>query len=598
MIEECAQLDSLINQHKERCTMSHDRMPSHTQTSLAFLCSMLFLIGAVACSGDENSPPSPPLVSTGTPGAEEAVGERLFLETRFAQAFKVFWDNGGDVNNPKAGDVVVDTVETLGTPIDPGPFTGLSMNCRACHLVDDVLDAPGGGMRAYTDLARRSPLPARADGKTVAVRNSPPLVNIALDRPGGVLFHSDAEFNSMEELVAATFTGRNFGWLPGERTQAVAHIAKVIRGDDGSFDLTETGLSYRILFTGTNPNIPIELRLPPRFRAFVGSATDQEVFDAVIKVVAAYVKGLLFSQTEDSGAPIRSPFDVFLETNGFPQSPDSNESPIDYSRRLLQLVKAGESAGTLQFVTSNPNRTDGQFQFHTQPFTFGAQELAGLKMFLTEPAALPASTAELAAGKIGNCLACHTTPNFTDFKAHNTGTTQKEYDETPGHGDGAFGNLAIPSLATRTADDLPATEQHPGSSERFRAVPAADTTLTDLGLWNVFANPDMPEPQDKIRNILCDDEQPCSVSQSDLLNRAIARFKTPGLRDLGHSAPFMHNGRFDTLDDVIDFYKDVSDQAHAGTLRNGAENLQGIALTDNDVAPLVAFLNSLNEDYQ
>ena len=37
--------------------MSHDRMPSHTQTSLAFLCSMLFLIGAVACSGDENSPP-------------------------------------------------------------------------------------------------------------------------------------------------------------------------------------------------------------------------------------------------------------------------------------------------------------------------------------------------------------------------------------------------------------------------------------------------------------------------------------------------------------------------------------------------------------
>ena len=223
---------------------------------------------------------------------------------------------------------------------------------------------------------------------------------------------------------------------------------------------------------------------------------------------------------------IRSPFDVFLETNGFPQSPDSNESPIDYSRRLLQLVKARESAGTLQFVTSNPNRTDGQFQFHTQPFAFGAQELAGLKMFLTEPATLSASTAELQAGKIGNCVACHTAPNFTDFKAHNTGTTQKEYDEIPGHGDGAFGNLAIPSLATRTADDLPATEQHPGSSERFRAVPAVGTTLTDLGLWNVFANPDMPEPQDKIRNILCDDEQPCSVSQSDLLNRAIARFKT------------------------------------------------------------------------
>ncbi len=574
-------------------------MPSRTQSSLAFVCLLLFLIGAAACSGDDNPPVSPPIASTGTPGAEEAVGERLFLETRFAQAFKEALDNGGDINDPNIGDPVVDIVETLGAPID-GPFKGLSMNCRACHLVDDVLDAPGGGMRTYTDFARRSPLPVRADGKTVAVRNSPPLVNSALDRPGGVLFHFDAEFNSMEELVAATFTGRNFGWLPGERAEAVAHIARVVRSDDGTGDLAKEfdGTPFRTLFGGTDASIPQEFRLMPEFRTMIDSATDQEVFDAVVKVVAAYVNGLLFSQTEDSGAPIRSPYDVFLESNGLPQAPNSNESPLDYSRRLLQLINSRESAGTLQFINSNPNRTDGQFQFHTQPFTFGAQELAGLKMFLAEPAARPASPAELAAGKIGNCIACHPAPNFTDFKAHNTGTTQKEYDAIPGHGSGAFMNLAIPALATRTADDLPATEQHPTASERFRAVPAAGTTLTDLGLWNVFANPDMPEPQEKIQNILCDDEQPCSVSQDDLLNRAIARFKTPGLRDLGHSAPFMHNGQFDTLQDVIEFYKDVSDQARAGTLRNGAEKLRGIALTDSDVAPLVAFLNALNEDYQ
>lgn len=574
-------------------------MPSRTQSSLAFVCLLLFLIGAAACSGDDNPPVSPPIASTGTPGAEEAVGERLFLETRFAQAFKEALDNGGDINDPNIGDPVVDIVETLGAPID-GPFKGLSMNCRACHLVDDVLDAPGGGMRTYTDFARRSPLPVRADGKTVAVRNSPPLVNSALDRPGGVLFHFDAEFNSMEELVAATFTGRNFGWLPGERAEAVAHIARVVRSDDGTGDLAKEfdGTPFRTLFGGTDASIPQEFRLMPEFRTMIDSATDQEVFDAVVKVVAAYVNGLLFSQTEDSGAPIRSPYDVFLESNGLPQAPNSNESPLDYSRRLLQLINSRESAGTLQVINSNPNRTDGQFQFHTQLFTFGAQELAGLKMFLAEPATRPASPAELAAGKIGNCIACHPAPNFTDFKAHNTGTTQKEYDAIPGHGSGAFMNLAIPTLATRTADDLPATEQHPTASERFRAVPAAGTTLTDLGLWNVFANPDMPEPQEKIQNILCDDEQPCSVSQDDLLNRAIARFKTPGLRDLGHSAPFMHNGQFDTLQDVIEFYKDVSDQARAGTLRNGAEKLQGIALTDSDVAPLIAFLNALNEDYE
>ena len=584
---------------RKECPVDGTHVSRQPWSGLVILFSMAFLSSIASCSGNEESLQTPS-ASSGTAGAEEAVGDRLFLETRFAQAFKVALDNGGDINNPNIGDSVVDTVETLGAPIDPGPFKGLSMNCRACHLVDDVLDSPGGGMRTYTDLARRSPLPARADGKTVVVRNSPPLVNSALDRPGGVLFHFDAEFNSMEELIAATFTGRNFGWLPGERAQAIAHIARVVRSDNGTGDLAKEfdGTPFRTLFGGTDASIPEEFQLTSEFRTAIDSATDQEVFDAVVKVVAAYVNGLLFSQSEDGGAPIRSPFDVFVETNGLPQAPDSNESPLNYSRRLLQLINSRESAGTLQFVTSNPNRTDGQFRFHTQPFSFEAQELAGLKMFLTEPRALPASPAELETGTIGNCLSCHPAPNFTDFKAHNTGTTQKEYDEISGHGSGAFLNLSIPTLATRTADDLPATEQHPTAGERFRAVPAPGMTVTDLGLWNVFANPDMPEPQDKIRTILCDNEQPCSVTQSELLNRAIARFKTPGLRDLGHSAPFMHNGQFDTLEEIVTFYREVSDLARKGTLRNGAEQLRGIALTNSDVTSLVAFLQSLNEDYQ
>ena len=110
------------------------------------------------------------------------------METRFAQAFKAFLDAGGDVNDPNAGDPVVDSVETLGAPITAeAPFRGMSMNCRSCHFVDDLLTAPGGGMRSYTDFARRSPIPARADGKTHAPRNSPPLVNATLDRPGGML---------------------------------------------------------------------------------------------------------------------------------------------------------------------------------------------------------------------------------------------------------------------------------------------------------------------------------------------------------------------------------------------------------------------------
>lgn len=544
-----------------------------------------------------NSPP-------GTPGAEEAVGERLFLETRFAQAFKAFVAAGGNVNNPNAGDPTMDTVETTapGTPLMPGPFQGRSMNCRACHLVDDMLAAPGG-MRTYADFARRSPIPPRSDGKTHAPRNSPALVNASVDRSVGLLLHFDSEFNSMEDLVAATFTGRNFGWLPGERTQAIAHVARILREDNGSGDLAAQfdGQSYRILFTGTNSAIPEEFRLPPEFRVQVGSGTDQELFDAAVRVVAAYVKGLVFSKSDDNGTPIRSPFDVFVERNHLPAKPEANETALAYTQRFRQQLLAREQAGTLTFVTANPNRPDGAFQFHTQPFVFGATELAGLKIFLAEPAAPPtASPAELTAGRIGNCIACHQAPTFTDFKVHNTGTTQKEYDDL--HGAGRFAALSIPSLSARNADHnryLPATEEHPTALEPFRAIPTlTNPALTDLGAWNVFANPDIPGPQAKLRNILCDEQQPCALSDTVLLDRAIARFKTPGLRDLDHSAPFMHNGQFDTLADVITFYQDVSVQARAGTLRNAAPQLSGIALTPSDTAALVAFLRALNEDYQ
>jgi cytochrome c peroxidase len=60
----------------------------------------------------------------------------------------------------------------------------------------------------------------------------------------------------------------------------------------------------------------------------------------------------------------------------------------------------------------------------------------------------------------------------------------------------------------------------------------------------------------------------------------------------------MHNGKFDTLDNAVGFYLGSSNAARAGTLRNGAISLQGIALLPADIAPLVAFLKSLNEDYQ
>ena len=54
---------------------------------------------------------------------------------------------------------------------------------------------------------------------------------------------------------------------------------------------------------------------------------------------------------------------------------------------------------------------------------------------------------------------------------------------------------------------------------------------------------------------------------------------------------------FDTLEQVVELYRQSSDAERAGALRNGAPELAAIHLDPADVAPLVSFLHSLDEDY-
>ncbi|GJL66794.1 MAG: hypothetical protein NPIRA05_17650 [Nitrospirales bacterium] len=541
-------------------------------------------------------------------------GERLFLETRFAQFFKVFLENGGDTNDllPK-GDPSLDKAVNAKLTADQsadGPFLGQSMNCRSCHFVDELgVEEPleGYSMRTYSDFARRSPVPLREDGQTVTVRNSPPLVNASLPRKNFFL-HFDAEFTTMVDLVKGTLSGRNYGWLPGERTASIAHVARIIREDNGTGALASEfeGLAYSVLLTGTDPSIPQDFILPEAFRVDVAHATNEEIVEAVAKLISAYTEDLVFSQDEDGNFNL-SPYDVFLEINGLPRQPKRWQSDSRYSRRLLRKITRLEENGQLQFVVENPHTDDGQFEFHDQPFVFGEQELQGLKVFFTQKHRR-FQPSDRAQGKIGNCIACHTAPNFTDFKFHNTGIAQSEYDSI--HGAGAFAQLAIPDLWQRNQhhnEYLPATEQHPQAKEPFRMIPTAEKTqFADLGIWNIFMNPDFLKSQERIWVMLCRDSLKGHIRvrniirfcrPSRLLPKAIARFKTPGLRDLGHSAPYSHTGQVDTLEDVIRGYIKNSELRRNGELRNGDRRLKNIALAEQDIAPLVLFLKSLNEDY-
>lgn len=530
---------------------------------------------------------------------EIMLGERLFLETRFAQYFKAHLDQGGKINQPitKGDPALNKTVRFSGLPpyqipFADGPYAGQTYNCRTCHLVDEHLEQKELGMRSYSDFASRSPVPTRNDGQVTTVRNAPALVDASLPREH-FFMHFDGEFYSLPQLVEGTLTNRNFGWLPGEKTQAIEHICKVILEDDGSSELAQEfgGFSYAQVMASKTKNgkmIPEEYLLPTELRMDIQNSTCDEVFTAVALLISIYTEDLVFAQ-DDS---MVSPYDLFLQKNSLPTLPNEDETDLAYSKRLLQLINKLEQQKKLQFVNKNPNTEDGGFRFHDQPYQFGPQQLDGMQIFFNQN--------EKNKSAKGNCIACHAAPHFTDFGLHNTGIAQVEFDAL--HGSGSFNKLNIPTLAKRNkkADYyLPATHQHPNREGKFRNIPTEDKPeVTDLGAWNILFNDDYPKPQAAIKDTICDSGSSKCQTNDEALTRSIAVFKTPGLRDLGHSAPYMHNGKIGDLQAVMLFYINTPNLARQGLLRNSDEEIANINITPKDVNPLVQFLISLYEDYE
>ena len=197
-------------------------------------------------------------------------------------------------------------------------------------------------------------------------------------------------------------------------------------------------------------------------------------------------------------------------------------------------------------------------------------------------------------------MACHAPPDFTDFGFHNNGAAQVEYDAAAGPG--AFAALMIPTLDERRAAPeryLPPSAANPAARGPFLQAPSPDHPgEVDLGVWNVFANDAVPGPQPTLpASIRRATGAPADASAADLLPRTVALFKTATVRDLGQSPPYFHTGAARTIEEVIAHYRAVAELARAGALRNGATELSGIALRAEDVAPLAAFLRSLDEDY-
>ena len=491
------------------------------------------------------------------------------------------------INDPlAAGDPVVAQVTTP-PGVLPGPFAGQSMNCRSCHFVTEFIAVPQVRNRTYADFVDHSPIPRTMNGFISTPRNAMQMVGSLQPHDGPTFLHFDGEFTTPEDLVQATLTGRNFGWAPDQKAQAIAHIARVIREDNGQNSAAATfgcRLTYAKIFLGTDTSIPSDCKIAPQFRIDVTTASDQAIVDKVTMVVAAYAEGLLFKQDE-LGRYIASPYDVFLRANHLPAAPLAGETEAQYAQRLLGLV---ENLGSPVFVDGS----SGSFQYHPQPFVFGALELQGLKIFLRA-----AQGAVDGSQHAGNCASCHLPPNFTDFRFHNNGSSQEEYDAA--NGAGAFMGLQIPTQAERIQNPdlyMPASANHPNASERFRhPAVAGNPVYADLGLWNVYLNSDIPNPQANLTTVVCAVATNCATDQG--LATTIAQFKTPTLRDLEDSAPYFHNGSKAKFDDVVAFYIRSSQLARQRKLRNGAAEFAGMSLSSEDIDALVAFLKALTEDY-
>jgi cytochrome c peroxidase len=74
----------------------------------------------------------------------------------------------------------------------------------------------------------------------------------------------------------------------------------------------------------------------------------------------------------------------------------------------------------------------------------------------------------------------------------------------------------------------------------------------------------------------------------------VGSFKTPTLRNIDLTAPYMHDGSLQTLEDVVEFYDhggrlDLDDPL-SGFLSGG---IRPLGLSDEQEADLIAFLKSL-----
>lgn len=102
---------------------------------------------------------------------------------------------------------------------------------------------------------------------------------------------------------------------------------------------------------------------------------------------------------------------------------------------------------------------------------------------------------------------------------------------------------------------------------------------------------------DQFRNIGLFNGKDLNDSGRFLISRnpkELGAFKIPGLRNVAQTAPYMHNGMFRTLEEVIDYY-DAPDKVVSDALNRDSLLRKPLGLSQQEKEDLKAFLLSLSD---
>lgn len=388
------------------------------------------------------------------------------------------------------------------------PKGDLPAACSDCHLYDQDPQ----GLRAYADFFNRSWVSSRnEDPRRLGLRNAPTI----LDAGEMPQLHYDGEFTSLEALVRGTISGRPMGWLPGEENEAFEHARSVVLNDKG----TAKSGSYREQFNAA-------------FSVNIESLKRDEIVSLISRSVAAYCRTLTTHKN--------SPYDRFIALNNLDKGPAAGENGRQFGARMLSSLDALEAKHSLKLAAG-----------------FDKTAVLGMRIFYGV--------------EKGNCVACHTPPQFTDYSFRNIGVSQREYERL--NGDGSFAQLAIPGASSARRP-----------SPQFRETPIKGKPgIVDLGFWNF-----VDLKTSKLRREGETDDR--------FLERMIATFKTPTLRNLSYTYPYFHDGSLSSLEAVLEEMLEVNKMAREGRIRSADEELAKMKFSATDIPALVVFLNSLNED--